>query len=285
MLSGNRGAQWGLLLVVAALAAVVGACSDDDPDVGTSATSATTAVPGPEAARNLELVAEGKLTACTDVPRPPFELEQDGQLDGIDIELVRALAGRLALTAEFEDVDGPGLFAALDAGRCDVVASSVVITDERRATVEFTDAYFRIDQSLLVRKGDEGTYDQLAALRGRTLGVQTGTTGAAFAKESAEGATVRELPGPDDLFAALQAGQVDAVLHDLPVNAHHALTTGATVVATTFPEADDVEYGLALRKGNTALKAALDDALVQVKSDDTYPTILRRFLGDTAGQI
>ena len=46
-----------------------------------------------------------------------------------------------------------------------------------------------------------------------------------------------------------------------------------------------MEYGLALRKGDTALKAALDDALVQVKSDDTYPTILRRFLGDTAGQI
>ena len=285
MLSSARPDRRRLLVAVVAVAVLVGACSDDDPDGATSATSVTATMTGPDAAANLDLVADGKLTACTDVPRPPFTLEENGQLDGIDVELVRALAGRLALTADFKDVDGAGIFAALDAGECDIVASSVLVTDERRKTVELTEPYFRVDQSLLVRKGDESTYDELATLRGRTIGVQAGTAGAAFAKERAEGATVRELPSTDDLFAALAARQVDGVVHDYPVNANHALTTGEAVVSKTFPEEDDEEYGLALRKGNTALKAALDDALVQVRSDDTYPTILRRFLGDTAGQI
>lgn len=261
---------------------MAGACSDEAGEV---TAGSTTGAGGPSASgADLGTIAHGKLTTCTDVPNPPFEFETNGVFDGIDIELVRAIADRLSLETEFKDVDFDGIFSALDAGQCDIVASSVVITDERMRTLDFSDGYFRVYQSLLVREGDEARYDELDKLSGRTIGVQSGTTGADYARENAAGATIREFPGADDLLTALDAGRVDAALHDLPVNAHHAESTGQTVVAKTFTEGDGEEFGLVLRKGQTELKVAIDGALAKVKADDTFPTILRRFLGDTAGQ-
>lgn len=275
-----------LLATATVLLLAAGACSDDDePTLAESGSSVDGTASGPETGKALKTVASGKLTACTDVPYAPFEFEENGQFDGIDIELVRALAGRLALTAEFVDVDFDGIFSALNAGTCDIVASSVTITAERQETLDFTAGYFQINQSLLVRKGDETTLNDLPALSGKTIGVQSSTTGADYAKANAKGATVKEFTGADELFTALRARQVDAALQDLPVNAYNAKTTGETVVSKTFTEGDKEEYGLAMKKGSTELKAALDGALAEVKSDDTYPTILRRFLGDTAGQI
>lgn len=275
-----------ILATAAVLLLAAGACSNDDkPTPAESGSSPDATASGPEAAKALTTVQSGKLTACTDVPYAPFEFEENGRFDGIDIELVRALAGRLALTPEFVDVDFEGIFSALNANKCDIVASSVTITAERKETLDFTTGYFQINQSLLVRKGDESTYSDLPALSGRTIGVQSSTTGADYAKANAKGATVKEFTGADELFTALKAKQVDAALQDLPVNAYNAKTTGETVVAKVFTEGDKEEYGLAMKKGQTQLKAALDGALAGVKADNTYPAILRRFLGDTAGQI
>ena len=274
------------LVLVAALVLVAGACGDDDDDDVATDSSSTTAAGGgtPVTGTDLQTVKSGTLTACTDVPYAPFEFEENGQFDGIDIELVKAVAARLSLQPDFKDVDFDTIFTALNAGQCDIVASSVSITEERLKTLDFTEGYFKINQSLLVRKGDETKYSELEKLSGRTIGVQSETTGAAFAKENAEGATIREFTGADELFTALKAGQVDAALQDLPVNAYNATTTGETVVAKTFTEGEPEQYGFAMKKGSS-LKAPLDDALREVKADDTYPTILRRFLGDTAGQI
>jgi len=273
------------LAVVAGLALAAGACSSDNNKLKADQAASSTAPSGPAAGKALKTVSPGKLTACTDVPYAPFEFEQNGEFDGIDVELVRAVAGRLALAPAFVDVDFDGIFSALNAGKCDIVASSVTITAERQKTLDFSVGYFQINQSLLVRKGDETRYNDLPALAGKTIGVQSGTTGADYAKANAKGASVKEFTGADDLFTALKAGQVDAALQDLPVNAYRAKTAGDSVVAKVFTEGAKEEYGFAMRKGQADLKAAIDDALSRVKSDDTYPTILRRFLGDTAGQI
>ena len=276
--------RW-IVAVTAVVALGTGACSDGDPKLGGPSSDASGNLTGPAVGQALETVGEGKLTACTAVPDAPFALEVEGGLDGIDIELVRAIGGRLGLSPTFVTTDRDSIFEDLDAGRCDIVASSVTITPELRATLGFSAAYFQVNQSLLVRKGDETRYGDLPALAGRKVGVVASTKGATFAKANAQGTAVTEFPGADELLTALGTGKVDAALQDLPVNAYDATTTGETVVVNTFTEADKEEYGLAAKKGNTALIAAVDGALTQVRSDDTYPTILRRFLGDTAGQI
>ena len=286
MTTTTRSVRLRLVALVAVLALAGAGCGDDDEEGDGGATTETTeaAQDVRDVAKELDLVAAGKLTACTDVPYAPFEFEAEGQFDGIDIQLVKAVAGRLGLTADFKDVDFDGIFTALNARQCDLVASSVSITEERKQSLDFSDPYFQINQSLLVRKGDETKYADLAALSGRTIGVQSETTGAAYATENAKGATIREFTGADELFTALKAGQVDAALQDLPVNSYHAQTTGETAVAKVFDEGEKEEYGFAMRKGDTKLKEAVDDALAEVKADDTYPTILRTFLGDDTGQ-
>ena len=270
----------GLRLLAVGAVLALGGCSDDAGDPGDAAQPAT-----PNTGSALDTVQQGKLTACTDVPAVPFEFEQEGQLDGIDIELVRALAGRLALAADFKALEADALFAALDAGECDLVASSVPITEARLETVDFSEGYFKVSQSLLVRKGEETAYGDLAGLAGKRIGVRSASAGARFARDNATGADIREFAAPEELFAALDSGQVEAVLQDQPLNAHHATSTGKAVVSKVFAEAEPVQYGFAMKKGSAALKQAIDGALAQVKADDTYPTILRRFLGDTAGQI
>lgn len=276
-------ARWPWALALLGMAALVlGACSDDDgDDRATSSTTATTQV-SQEAAAKLKLVQPGRLTACTDPTRPPFSFEASGQLDGIEPELVRGLGGRFALTGDPVRVGAGEALSALDAGRCDVAA--IAVTEEAKKAYLLSEPYLLVRQSLLVRAADAERYKELDALRGRAVGVQAGTAGAGLAREIGGGATVQELATVGELFAALEAGRVDAVVHDLPVNAYRASTGGGTVVTKVFDDEDGRPHALAVPKGRTDLKKVLDDALVQVKSDDTYPTVLRRFLGDFAAQ-
>ncbi|HEX2040320.1 MAG TPA: basic amino acid ABC transporter substrate-binding protein [Acidimicrobiales bacterium] len=267
-----------LLLFIALLALVAAACGDDDED-GAGGDDQ----PVSEQGRALETVSQGKLTVCTDIPYAPFEFEEEGKVVGIDAEIVRAISSRLGLTPEFRDTDFEGIFAALNAGQCDVIASSVSITDERKKTVDFSDGYYEIVQSMLVRKADAATYTSFAALKGRTIGVQSGTTGADFAKKEAapHGITVKEFGAADELFTALKANQIDAVVQDFPVNAYHAKTAGDAAVSARF-EGEKEQYGIVVPKGEDALLKAINDALRQIRSDDTYNTIIRHYVGDTA---
>lgn len=271
-----------LLGVLLALLLTAGACGDDDDDgVDAGGSGDDTS----EAA-DLDLVEDGKLTVCSDIPYAPFEFEEGGELKGVDVDLMKAVADKLGLEAEFRDTDFDGIFAALAADNCDVIASSVSITDEREEENDFTEGYFEINQSMLVRKGEESTLKDFASLKGKTIGVQSETTGAEFAMEEAEkvDAEVKEFTGADELFTALKAKQVDAVVQDFPINAYHAENTGETVVSATFEADEPEQYGFVVKKGNADLLEAIDKALEEMKDDGSYEEILDAYLGDEAGE-
>ena len=278
-----------LLSLLAGSILVAGACSDDDGSLKADTSPTTTeAALAPDAAAKVKTIQAGKLTACIDVANPPFGLDAEGQVDGIEPELVRGLAGRFALNGEFVPVARKDALSALDAGKCDVTAATVAVTEEAKLTHLFSDPYFVVYPSLLVRSADLPKFKDLDALDGRTIGVQAGTTGAEYAKKKAAGATVKEfgdVGSAGDLFTALERGQIDAVVHDLPINVHHSLSAGETTVAKIFTDAEKKQYALALPRESTDLKKLLDNALAQVKADDTYPTPLRRFLGEYAAQV
>jgi polar amino acid transport system substrate-binding protein len=230
------------------------------------------------------LVDSGKLTVCSDIPYAPFEYEDGGDLKGIDVDLMKAVAEKLDLEAEFRDTDFDGIFASLAAGNCDVIASSVSITDERKQANNFSQGYFQIQQSLLVRKGDEGTYKDFASLKGKTIGVQSETTGAAFATEEGgkAGVQIKEFTGADDLFTALKAEQIDGIVQDFPINSYNAETTGETVVSATFDSGEPEEYGIVVPKKSTELLQAIDEALDELRTSGDYDEILKEYLGDEA---
>ena len=285
----TRTASVRLLTLIAGLTLVAGACTKDDDDASLEddrAPSSSEARLSQEELAKLKTVAQGKLTACTDTSSRPFGFEEEGSIDGIDPELVRGLAGRFALSGEFVPTPGKDALAAIDAGKCDV--AGMAVTGAAKNTHLFSEPYFVVYPSLLVRSADAEKYKDLASLNGRTIGVAGGTTAAEYAQKNAGTATVKEFPATGDgseVFAALEAGQIDAVIHDLPVNAFRASSSGGmTAVTRIFTDAEKKIYALAMAKDRSDLKKVVDDGLVQVKSDDTYPTVLRRFVGDFAAQ-
>jgi polar amino acid transport system substrate-binding protein len=154
-----------------------------------------------------------------------------------------------------------------------MVASAATITPERQRTVDFSEPYFPANQSLMVKRGsDVKTVDDLA---GKTVGAQLGTTGADYAKKKTKADTVRTYDLIDDAFKALQAGQVDAVINDFPVSKYAERSKKELAVVQTIETGE--EYGLALAKKSTALRDSVNKALQEMKDDDTYTKIYKKW--------
>jgi polar amino acid transport system substrate-binding protein len=303
-----RTKRTGLLVAAAASALLLaGACSSDSTTTTGSSTTAggstgttpgttkgttgttpgttpATATPSAEIeamVADATLVTDGTLTICSDIPYAPFEFEDDnGELTGFDVELVNAMAEEMNLETEFKTTPFDTIIPALTAGNCDVIVSATTITEERSEQVLFSDPYFDADQSLMVTTANEGTYKTLDDLAGKTIGVQAGTTGADYAEENKpEGATVKEYPGAADLFLAISAGEIDAVLQDFPVNAYHALQNDEQFAVTeTFPTGE--QYGMAVTLENTNLADALNASLGNVRASGTYEEIYASWFGE-----
>ena len=105
-------------------------------------------------------------------------------------------------------------------GKFDVIMSGMTITDERKKEIDFSDPYIDSNQSIAMKAGLDVNTRSVRSLKGKKVGVQSGTTGEAWAKENIKGrhASSRSRLQPTR-FAALQAGKVDAVVNDLPVSA------------------------------------------------------------------
>ena len=244
-----------------------------------------TTVSGPSAAA-VKTRDAGKLTVCSDIPYAPFEYYEngaDGKVVGIDADIVGAVATSLGLASEFRKTPFDGIFAALAARQCDMIASSVSITDERKKSNDFSDPYFTIHQSILVHSSDAALND-LTALEGKTVGVQSATTGADFAKKdaSADGYAVKEFQGADELVTALKAKQIDAVVQDSPINGYAATKSNGELVVSKVFEGAGEGYGFVVPKDNPDLTAALNAALAKMKADGSYETILKQYLGEAA---
>ncbi len=217
------------------------------------------------------------LTVCSDIPYPPFEFEDpDSELgySGFDIELIAAIGAELGRDVEIVVTGFDALTSgtAMAAGNCDLAISAMTITPERAEQIDFSEPYYEADQSLLVPNGS--MIASIADLTdGVVVGVQTGTTGEAYANENVPGAEIRAFESGGDLLTALAAGQVDAVLQDLPVNVEEA-SKGETTVVETYPTGEF--YGIAFEQGSD-LVAPVDEALATLRADGTYDELFQKY--------
>jgi polar amino acid transport system substrate-binding protein len=258
---------------VAALALLLTACGDDG-DTGDDGDD-TAADDTEEATGELELVSEGELTVCSDVPYPPFEFE-DGDApsgySGFDIDLVQEIADRLDLDLVVNEAgfDGLASGATLTAGQCDLAASAMTINEERAQNLNFSDPYYDAEQSLIVLADSD--IAGLDDLEGESLGVQGQTTGAEYAEENApDGVQIVEFDQGPDVYTAMLAGQVAAGLQDLPVNLERAEEDERFEVVETFDT--DEQYGFAAAVDNDALIDAVNEQLEAMRDDGTYDEI------------
>ena len=229
----------------------------------------------------LGLIKEGAITVCTDAPYEPFEYQDEvtKEWTGFDMDLMKVIAtniGGLSLEVTVQPFDG--IWLAPKAKTCDLVASAMTINEERSANALFSDPYFDADQSLLVRAEDKATLVDLASLAGKTIAVQTGTTGETYAKENAKDSTLKSFDEPAAMFLALEGKQVDAILQDLPVNGARQVKE-PTKFALTATFTTGEQYGFALAQDNTTLAEAVNSGLAAAKDSGEYDTIFAKYFG------
>ncbi|WP_043440365.1 transporter substrate-binding domain-containing protein [Arthrobacter sp. L77] len=255
-----------LLAAMAAGALALSACGGGSDDAGSGE------------ATGLNLVSEGSLTVCSDIPYPPFEYEENGEYTGFDMDLMKEIAAGMDLELSVQDVGFDGLQsgAVLGARQCDIGASAVTITEERKANLTFSDPYYDSLQSILVpTDSDIASIDDLA---GKQVGVQQGTTGATYAAENAPEAELVQFPSDAEMYAAIQAGNVDALLQDLPVNIGHT-EDGAFTIAEELPT--DEQYGFIMAKtGSEELVAAVNEQLGTLRENGTYQEIYDTYFAE-----
>jgi polar amino acid transport system substrate-binding protein len=255
------------VFVVAGLSALLllaGACRQEPTPTDTGDQT-----PG---APEFTTIEEGVLTVGSDIPFTPFEYREGGELTGLDIDLMNAIAERLEIEVDYVDAVFDTIFTDLAAGQFDAVISASTITPEREQEVNFSDGYFRSLQALTVQAGAGiSSFDDLG--EGHVVAVQSGTTGQIWAEDNlqAQGAEIRAFPEAPQTYDALEAGQVDGVVFDESSAIPEAAARPGLEVADTV-ETGEV-YGIAVNPENQELLDAINQALAQIIEDGTYDEI------------
>ena len=212
--------------------------------------------------------------ASTSAAFPPYEMTTDaGEFEGIDIDTAKAIAEKLGLELQIDDMDFDAALLSVQQGKADIVMAGVTVTDERKAVMDFSDSYATGIQSIIVPEGSDITSpDDLA---GKKIGTQRGTTGYIYCSDDfGDDAVVAY----DDGLTAVQAlnnGQVDAVVIDnAPAKEFVAANPGLKVLDTSYAEED---YAIGMAKGS-ALEDAVNKALEELKADGTLQAIVDKYI-------
>ena len=226
-------------------------------------------------AAELTTVNAGKLTMSTNAAFPPYEMTaDDGSFEGIDIEVAAAIADKLGLELQVDDMDFDAALLAAQNGKSDMVMAGVTVTDERQKVMDFSDTYAEGIQSVIVPEdSDIASVDDLA---GKTIGTQRGTTGYIYCTDDFGEDSVVAYDNGLTAVQALNNGQVDAVVIDnAPAKEFVAANTGLKILDTAYAQED---YAIGVAKGNTALLDAINGALKELQADGTLQSIVDKYI-------
>jgi polar amino acid transport system substrate-binding protein len=224
----------------------------------------------------------GQIVYCTDISYPPEESFAAGNKPiGSDIDIGTGIAKLMGVKASFKNTTFDSIIPALVTKKCDAIISGMNDTASRRKQVDFVD-YLKVGQSLMVKKGNPEHITSLAALSGKRVSVESGTTNRDFlaaaskklVKAGKKAITIVTFPKDTDAASALKTGRVDAYFGDSPVavyyaNRDHSFQVGGSPV-------NPISIGIAIRKGD-ALTPAVKQALSQLYANGTMKKIVARW--------
>jgi polar amino acid transport system substrate-binding protein len=267
---GFKRAQGALATAIAMAAIATAGCGDDDS--------------GPAAQSGVDLINSGEITTCTHLPYEPFQFERGGKIVGFDVDMIDLVAKKLGVKQSIVDTPFEGIQSGedLNARKCDIAAAAMTITPERQEKIAFSDPYFDANQALLVKKGSGITgFDDL---EGKTLGVQSGTTGKMYAEENAAPKGV-QLKDYEDLalqLSSVKSGQIPAAINDIPVMLDYAKQNPDTEVAAQFETGE--QYGFGMKKGTSQeLQAVVNRVIQRARQDGTYDRLYEKWFGTRPG--
>ncbi len=266
-----------LLVCMIALVTVLGACST------TTAPSASNGANGTDSASSQldQIKQRGKLIVGVKYDTKLFGLKDPatGDVEGFDVDMAHALAKSILgdeSKVELKEVTSKTRIPMLNNGDVDMVIATMTITDERKKEVDFSDVYFQAGQSLLVKKGSpiKGIESVTADT---TIVAAKGATSIKNIEAKVPGVKVLEYDNYQDAFNALKAGQGDALTTDDAIlYGMAAQDPNYEVVGQPFT---DEPYGIAVKKGQTALVEAINKGLTDMKADGSYNEMYKKWIG------
>ena len=231
-----------------------------------------------------DLITPGHLTYGVAASFAPFEFSKDGQLTGFDIEFGTAIAAKLKLTPTPLNMEFRGLIPALQGKRVDVINSAMYINPARSEQVDFV-PYMKIGQQMVVRKGNPAKIKGRDDLCGHSVAVTLGAIQEVYARADAEKCkaagkpdlTVITLPTAQDSALSVRQGRAEAYYESTAGVARIVLELGDVFEATGPVFEFGTQIGLATRKGDTTMAAALKDAVQQLVADGTYKRLMEKY--------
>jgi polar amino acid transport system substrate-binding protein len=227
-------------------------------------------------------VEKGALTYGVAATFAPFEYQKDSRLTGFDIDMIGALSKKLGVEAKPMNMEFKGLIPALQGGRIDLINSAMYINEQRAAQVEFI-PYLRIGSLVVVQAANPSKITgRDTSLCGKTIAVTLGGIQESYARHDDKqcrdgglaGITVMTLPTAQDSALTLRQGRADALFTSTP-GAVELMDKVPGAYATVGPEFEaNTQIGIAVRKGDAAMKAAIEAALKEFAADGTYKALI-----------
>lgn len=270
------------VIALAAMAAMVVSMTACGSKTET-ATPATEAATTEETAATEEVAAteeateaaatNGTLVMATNAEFPPYEFREGDQIVGIDAEIAQAIADELGMELVIEDMAFDSIIAAVQSGKADMGVAGMTVTEDRLQAVNFSDSYTQAAQVIIVKEGSTvATPDDL---KGKTIGVQLGTTGDIYA-EDIEDATIERYSKGFEAVQSLLQDKIDAVIIDRePAKVFVEENEGLKVLDEEFTVED---YAICMSKDNTDLLDKVNTALANLKESGKLDEIKAKYI-------
>lgn len=211
---------------------------------------------------------------------PPFSLiNEQNEVVGFDVDVGSEIAMRMGVKAKIVTTAWDGILAGLIAGKYDTIVGSMTATAERKKVVDFVGPYYRDGRAIFVQAGS--SLKSMDDLKGKKVAVTLGETHEKWANAKSDmGWDVRTYKGLPELILELENGRIDAFIID-SIPGRVAQTKGKAIQMLNLPELEggNLPIGIAIRKGNPELAAAMQKALDSMMADGAYEKISLKWVG------
>ena len=269
----------GMSILLAAAMLAMTACGGSSATATTAAPAATAAAAAETKAAEaapaaVKTVQEGKLVMCTNAEFPPYEYHDNNTIVGIDADICAAIAEKMGLELEIEDIAFDSIIPEISSGKADIGAAGMTVTEDRKQNVDFSETYAKASQVIIVTENSEVKgFDDL---KGKKVGVQTGTTGDIYVTGDLGDECVERYAKGMEAVQALSQIKIDAVVIDgEPAKKYISEVPGLKILDESYT---DEEYAIAIRKGNTELLDAVNKAIGELKADGTLDAIVAKYI-------
>ncbi|PJX26637.1 amino acid ABC transporter substrate-binding protein [Advenella sp. S44] len=228
---------------------------------------------------SVALAAESYKVGSTPTGMPFTYLDaKSGKIAGVMVDVIDAVSKKADFTYEISPMVFSALIGSLQSKRIDIISAAMLKTDERARVIDFTNTIFSYGEGLVVPDSDKTQYTELEQLKGKTVGIQIGTSYIAPAQKA--GLTdIKLYEASTDMMRDLVQGRVQAVLVDQPIAAAYLSNNMFKNVHLVESYKPVVVRGLGLitRKGDTELQQKLNAAIDALKADGTVASILKKW--------